>query len=62
MTLQRGKQALASGSHDLEIPPYGRVTEQIALKIPEEKGEYMLIAEIMVDGESVKSIREFEIQ
>jgi len=62
LTLQRGDQELASGKRDLEIPPYGRSTVQMTLKSPEEQGKYKLIAEILVNGESVKSIRVFEIK
>lgn len=62
LRIQKGSQELVSSTRDLEIPPYGRVMKQAALLIPEEKGEYMLIAEILVNGESVKSIREFAVQ
>ncbi len=62
LSLQGGNLELSSNKLDLEIPPYGRITEQSVLKIPEEKGEYTLMGEIIVNGERVRSIREFEIQ
>lgn len=33
-----------------------------SLPLPEEKGEYKLVAEIIYRGESVKSIRDFAVQ
>lgn len=49
-------------SQSITIPAYGKITPDFKVTIPEEKGEYKLIAEIEYRGEKVMSIREFTVQ
>jgi hypothetical protein len=45
-----------------EIKELGKEIYTVAMKMPEQTGEYSLVAEIIHQGASVKSIRDFTVQ
>jgi len=62
ISLKRQSEDISINRHEITIPAVGREIVHSELSIPKEPGTYMLIAEIIVNGESVKSIREFSVE
>ena len=61
LSLQKEGQTVASSTRNIDIEPYDRKVSTLSMVFPDQPGNYKLVAEILVDGESVKSIREFEV-
>jgi hypothetical protein len=61
LSLQKEGQNVVTSIKDLVIEAYGRKISTLSLVFPDEPGDYKLVAEILVDGERVQSIREFAV-
>jgi beta-galactosidase len=62
MSIYRDGNNVASRIKEISIPAWGREITTFVFKMPEEKGDYLLEAEIKYEDESIKSIREFAIE
>ena len=62
LTIRKNNEEMKNLSKNISIPAWERSVETFILKMPEEKGEYLMEAEIEYNGEPVKSIREFVIE
>jgi len=57
-SIDDGSRAISSSLHEINIPATGRIILNTGLSIPAQEGDYRIIAEIEVNGQSVKSIRD----
>jgi beta-galactosidase len=62
LQIQKGEEQISSLEREITIPALRREILNFDVEMPSEKGEYRLIAEISLDGEAVKSIREFSVE
>ncbi|HKI88103.1 MAG TPA: hypothetical protein VKA38_03685, partial [Draconibacterium sp.] len=58
----KGDEAVLSQTKEITIPALEREIIKTQVEFPSEKGDYQLVAEINLDGESVKSIRDFSVE
>ena len=54
-------EQITSEVRDITIPSLGRQLLNFHVKMPSEKGNYELIAQLNLNGEEIKSIREFSV-
>lgn len=62
LQIQKEGQQLNSQEREITIPALGREILSFNVEMPLKKGDYRLIAEINLQGELVKSIREFSVE
>lgn len=62
LSLQKGNEIVAEEIQEISIDALGKITTRFPADFAVEPGSYSLIAEIMVEGEKVQSIREFEVK
>jgi beta-galactosidase len=62
LSLRKNNKEVKSLVKNIFLPAWNRSVETFILKMPVEKGEYIMEAEIEYNGEPVKSIREFAIE
>lgn len=62
LTIRNENKTIYSKSKRIDIPEYERVVTTFPVEMPFEKGSYVVQAEITLNGEPVKSIREFEVE
>jgi len=62
LSLLRNDQEVAKTKQEISIEPFGRTITKPTISISAEKGIYKLVAQIEVNGEIVKSIRDLVIE
>ncbi|MDD4426768.1 MAG: glycoside hydrolase family 2 TIM barrel-domain containing protein [Mariniphaga sp.] len=62
LSLYHNNEEVKTLIKNVTLPAWDRSVETFMLKMPQEKGEYSMEAEIEYNGEPVKSIREFVIE
>lgn len=62
LSLQRGNETSLEQTHQITINKLGKITVSFPVEFSVEPGSYALIAEITYKGETVQSIREFQIE
>ena len=58
----KNEENVTNQSEEITIPSLERDIIKKHIKFPLQKGDYRLVAEINLDGESIKSIREFSVE
>ena len=59
---EKGIDSLPLASRDISIPAYERITETIQVKVPDDPGDYALVAALNFRGETVRSVREITVE
>ncbi|MBV6644277.1 MAG: hypothetical protein KI790_02445 [Cyclobacteriaceae bacterium] len=62
LNLYEGEQLIAAQSQPATIKPFGRKILEFDVTMPSSQGEYKLISEIILEKDTVRSIRKFNIQ
>lgn len=62
MSIYKDGNKVESRVKEISIPAWGREVTTFVFKIPEEKGEYLMEAEIKYEDEAIKSIRKFTVE
>jgi hypothetical protein len=62
LSITRNNEVISSKVSEALVDAYGKIIVTIPISMPGEKGNYELKAEIVYDGETISSRRQFNIQ
>jgi hypothetical protein len=62
LKIQKEDENIMTKELDISVPALEQEIAKIRMQMPSEKGKYLLVAQINMDGEQVESIREFTVE